>query len=65
MSRIRAPLGAGLRQFGQKAVSTSTPVTEEELFAILGKHLELTWIYAASKESDEYPELEELDEFKK
>ena len=38
---------------------------EEELFAILGKHLELTWIYAGSKEFEQYKELEELEEFKK
>jgi CheY-like chemotaxis protein len=29
--------------------SLAKPVIEEELFEILGKHLELTWIYAGSE----------------
>jgi YesN/AraC family two-component response regulator len=55
----RLALDSGFSDFLAK------PVMEEELFAILGKHLQLTWIYAESKESEDYQELEELEEFKK
>jgi CheY-like chemotaxis protein len=55
----RLALDSGFNDFLPK------PVMEEELFAILGKHLGLTWIYAGSKESEEYQELEELEEFQK
>jgi hypothetical protein len=55
----RLALDSGFNDFLAK------PVMEEELFGILGKHLELTWIYAGSKESEEYKELEELNELKK
>ena len=55
----RLALDSGFNDFLAK------PVMEEELFGILGKHLELTWIYAGSKESEEYKELKELNELKK
>jgi CheY-like chemotaxis protein len=39
----RLALDSGFNDFLAK------PVIEEELFEILGKHLELTWIYAGSE----------------
>jgi CheY-like chemotaxis protein len=52
----RLALDSGFNDFLAK------PVMEEELFDILGKHLELTWIYVETKDFEEW---EELEEFKK
>jgi signal transduction histidine kinase/ActR/RegA family two-component response regulator len=50
----RLALDSGFNDFLAK------PVMEEELFEILGKHLEITWIYAGSDEPVEYQRFEEF-----